>query len=335
MVGISIGAINAALIAGNPPDRRAQRLRTFWEKITSNVCTQWKPLDPLRRFGNELSAQVTAALGAPGFFQPRWSVWGGGEASASSLSIYDTAALRDTLLNLIDFDYLNSGAVRLTVGATDITSGNSVIFDTTRQRLGPEHIMASGALPPGLPPVMIDGAWYWDGGVVSNTPLQFVLNDAPADRDLHVYQVDLFSAKGPMPRDLLEVEERQKDIRYSSRTRVNTQASVKAHAVKMALTEVLNALPDDFGMDEDIRLLRETARENAVTIIQLIYRKRPYEGGSKDYEFSRPTMLEHWAAGLADGKRFVELHGQLISQPRKPGVTVIDPGATEDGVSSS
>jgi NTE family protein len=318
------------LIAGNPPERRIERLRAFWEEVSSSFGTRWAPLEAYRGFFNQMSATLALACGVPGFFEPRVLSWFGSEKIPSILSIYDTRQLRRTLERLIDFDYLNDGRTRLTVGATEITTGNSVIFDSARRKIGPEHIMASGALPPGLPPIEIEGSWYWDGGVVSNTPLQFVLNEAESNGDLVIYQVDLFSARGPLPRTMLELNEREKDIRYSSRTRFNTDASMKAHKLKVALKSVLDAVPQDFGPVEDIEYLRASACENSVVVIQLIYRKRPYEGGSKDFEFSRPTMIEHWTAGMTDGTRFVDEHHQLMARPRALGVTVIDPGMRDD-----
>lgn len=332
VVGISIGAINAALIAGNPPERRVDRLTAFWEEITALCPPPWGPLEGLRAAYNEMSAAVTALSGAPGFFAPRSALSLSSMALASAntdpdaLSFYETSQLKATLERLVDFDLLNDGPMRLTVGAVDILTGNSTIFDTAQRRIGPEHIMASGALPPGLPPVKVDDRWYWDGGVVSNTPLHFVMNETTKD-DLFIFQVDLFGARGPMPKSLTDLREREKDIHYSSRTRFNTNASVAAHALKAALRTVLDQLPDDFGCEDAVAVLRQAACENAVTIVQLIYRKRPYEGGSKDYEFSRLTMHEHWAAGAADGKRFVDEYSKLLDRPRSPGVMVIDPGS--------
>ena len=335
VAGISIGAINAALIVGNPPERRVERLREFWE-LVSSAFTPTLPefMEGGRQTINELSAVSTALFGAPGFFQPRTPIlpfWGGGlvgTGGAAAISLYDTAPLRATLERLIDFDLLNSGRVRLTVGAVHVLSGNSVLFDNTERRIGPEHIMASGALPPGLPPVMVDGEPYWDGGLVSNTPLEFVL-DQDDVHDLIVFQVDLFNARGPMPLNLLEVDEREKDIRFSSRTRMNTTANVRLHQAKNALKLLIDSLPQDIREREEVGKLLDLAKENAVTIVQLIYRKRPYEGGSKDFEFSRQTMLEHWARGVADIEHCARRRDELFSQPPRAGVTLIDPGLAD------
>ena len=328
VAGISIGAINAALIAGNPPERRIERMRAFWEQASSGPFFSPTAIDfnPFRSFVNQLSAASIATLGAPGFFKPRVPssmFWPQGTPEA--ISYYDTEPLRATLEKLVDFDRINSGPTRLSVGAVNVRTGNSVIFDSARQKIGPEHVMASGALPPGFPPVWIEGEAYWDGGLVSNTPLQFVLDDDQHE-DLLIFQVDLFNAHGPMPRNMLEEDEREKDIRYSSRTRLNTDASLRIHKVKTALRALLDSLPAERADDPELAILHETAKENAVTVVQLIYRKQPYEGGSKDFEFSRQTMTEHWASGVADVERTLERHARLLTGPLEPGVQVIDAG---------
>ena len=335
VAGISIGAINAALIAGNPPERRIERMRAFWEQASSGPFLSPLAIDsnPFRSFVNQLSAASIATLGAPGFFKPRVPssmFWPAGTPEA--ISYYDTEPLRATLQKLVDFDRINSGPTRLSVGAVNVQTGNSVVFDSAHQKIGPEHIMASGALPPGFPPVWIEGEAYWDGGLVSNTPLQFVLDDDQHE-DLLIFQVDLFNAHGPMPRNMLEEDEREKDIRYSSRTRLNTDASLRIHKVKTALRALLDSLPQARADDPELAILHETAKENAVTVVQLIYRKQPYEGGSKDYEFSRQTMTEHWASGVADVERTLERHAKLLTQPLKPGVQAIDAGHVRETTS--
>ena len=229
VAGVSIGAINAAIIAGNPADKRVERLREFWDLVSSRLTLP--PLafdDASRKLFNETSAALVASTGAPGFFDPRYPpaiVMPPGTRQA--ISVYDTTALRTTLLELVDFDLLNSGPIRLSVGAVDVGNGNLKYFDSTRDKIGPEHIMASGALPPGFPPIAIDGQLYWDGGLVSNTPLQYVLDGEAPRPDMCIFQIDLFSAKGSIPETLFDVQEREKEIRYSSRTRFNTDVARK------------------------------------------------------------------------------------------------------------
>jgi len=317
IAGISIGAVNGAIIAGNPPERRVERLRAFWETVTDGVAV--KPLlegDTARGLFNELSALASVASGVNGFFRPRvpaaWlQPWG----TEAALSFYDIAPLRATLEQLVDFDLLNSGHMRLSVGAANIRKGNSVYFDTAERRLGPEHIMASAALPPGFPPVEIDGEHYWDGGVVSNTPLQYLL-DAHRDADMLVFQVDLFSAVGVLPRNLLDVYERHKDILYSSRTRLNTSAARAAQELRRAVVSLLDKLPARLRQDETVRYIeRELSSSASMSVVHLIYREKNYETQTKDYEFSRVSMEEHWRAGVNDTRRTLRHEKEWLKPP--------------------
>src|ERR1700741_3201505 len=306
IAGISIGAINAAIIAGNDNDKRIDRLKEFWEMVSSPV--PWNPIlkgDRGRTVFNEASAALIATFGVPGFFSPRIPpapLWPQG--SPQSLSYYDTAPLKKTLERLVDFDRINDLKCRLSVGAVGITSGNFRYFDNVEfkrlgKRIGPEHIMASGALPPGFPAIMIDGEFYWDGGIASNTPLDYVL-DAETDRDLLIFQVDLFSARGPVPETLLEAAEREKDIRYSSRTRMNTDKNRQIHNARRAVRDLIAKLPENLQNDPSVEFLRKVAKENTVTVVHLIYKSKNYETNSKDYDFSHVAMLEHWDAGVRD-----------------------------------
>ncbi|KQP95137.1 hypothetical protein ASF60_00500 [Methylobacterium sp. Leaf113] len=325
VAGISIGAINAALIAGNPPERRVERMRAFWELVSSAVTgVPWFPGEKARAAFNEASAGWIATFGVPGFFSPRIppaTLYPAGAPEA--LSYYETGPLRATLERFVDFDLINEGRTRLSVGAVNVRTGNFAYFDNRCDRITPEHIMASGALPPGFPPVTINGEPYWDGGIVSNTPLQYVL-DEESQRDLLVFQVDLFSARGAMPRTLIEAAEREKDIRFSSRTRLNTDVTIEIRKAKAATRNLLAKLPPEWQGDPDVEFLRRISRDNAVTIMQLIYRRKAYEGNSKDYEFSRTTMLEHWAAGVGDMRRSLRSPTWRDRPHDASGVSVFD-----------
>lgn len=325
VAGISIGAINAALIVGNPPERRVDCLRAFWELVSSDLTAKpFVPGEQARTAFNEMSAAWIATFGVPGFFTPRVppaSFYPPGAPEA--LSLYDTSALKGTLERFVDFDRINRGEVRLSVGAVNVRSGNFVYFDNRTDRIGPEHIMASGALPPGFPPVIIDGEAYWDGGLVSNTPLDYVL-DTERQRDLVVYQVDLFSAQGAMPRTLVEAAEREKDIRYSSRTRLNTDKNIEIRKAKRAMRRLIERLPPEMQADDDVVFLRQVTRQNFITMMQLIYRQKSYEGNSKDYEFSRATMLEHWQAGHDDAVRSLRHRRWRERAHNEDGVAVFD-----------
>lgn len=325
VAGISIGAINAALIAGNDPKHRLDRIRQFWDLVSSSVTgNPWMPGEQGRIAFNEFSANWVASFGVPGFFSPRVPpaiFYPPG--SPEALSLYDTGTLKSTLERLVDFDRINHGDVRLSVGAVNLRSGNFVYFDNRRDKIGPEHVMASGALPPGFPPVVIEGEAYWDGGLVSNTPLDYVL-ERERQRDLVVFQVDLFAAHGPMPRTLLESAEREKDIRYSSRTRLNTDKNIEIRKAKLAFRNLMDKLPADLAGDEDVAFLRQISHTNYLTVMQLIYRRKTYEGNSKDYEFSRATMLEHWESGRNDVRRSLRHSKWRERRYADHGVAVFD-----------
>jgi NTE family protein len=306
IAGISIGAVNAAIIAGNEQKKRIDRLKEFWEMVSKPV--PWNPIlkgDRSRSVFNETSAALIATFGVPGFFTPRIPpapLWPQGSPQAQSY--YDTAPLKKTLEQLVDFDRINDLKCRLSVGAVGVTSGNFKYFDNLEfrklgKKIGPEHIMASGALPPGFPSIVIDGEHYWDGGIASNTPLDFVL-DAEIDRDLLIFQIDLFSARGPLPESLLEAAEREKDIRFSSRTRMNTDKNKQIHNARKALRELIGKLPDYLKNDPSVEFLCKLSRESTVTVVHLIYRSKNYESSSKDYDFSHVGMVEHWEAGVRD-----------------------------------
>jgi NTE family protein len=297
IAGISIGAVNAAIIAGNPPERRLAHLRDFWNGLTAQLPSFpiW-PDDKIREFLHEWSAGFVATAGVPGFFTPRpWPPMLATPGSPEALSFYDSTPLAETLDRLIDWDLLNDGPVRLSVGAVNVETGNFRYFDNRTERLDVRHIMASGALPPGLPPIEIDGEWWWDGGIVSNTPLQQILDNQ--DSDMLVFQVDLFPASDVRPKTILDVVAREKEIRFSSRTRMTSNQYLALRRERELIRKVLAKLPPELREDEDVRELAQQAEEYAVNVVHLIYRANAWEGGARDYEFSRRTMEEHWASG--------------------------------------
>ena len=326
VAGTSIGAVNGAIIAGNPPERRVQRLREFWERVSSRLLA-W-PLsndDNLRRIFNETSAVLVAAGGAPGFFEPRVPpAVLMPQGTPEAISLYDTEPLRATLEELVDFDLLNSGAVRLSVGAVQVFSGNMKYFDTQKMRIGPEHIMASGALPPGFPPIEIDGQPYWDGGLVSNTPLEFVLERTGPRDDMVIFQIDLFSAKGCMPENLFDIGQREKEIRYSSRTRLNTDIFREMQTIRRAIRHLRGKVPPELCDNPDWEFLDSVSCDAAVTIVLLIHRRAAYWTQSNDYEFSRYSMEEHWLSGRADVERSLNDPAWKNRTRPEEGVQVLD-----------
>ena len=325
VAGISIGAINAALIAGNEAHSRITRLREFWELVSSSLAAPSIAQNTAAREGlNEASASQVMLFGVPGFFKPRFPPAPfQPRGTLEAISYYDTAPLKSTLERLVDFDRINSGSVRLSVGAVNVRNGNFEYFDSTKQTIDARHIMASGALPPGFAPVEIDGEHYWDGGLVSNTPLQYVL-DQPGKRRRVVFQVDLFAAQGALPTTLAEVTEREKDIRFSSRTRLNTTNELDRQVIAQAAKRLIDKLPPELRNDPDARALSHVRSETGVDVVHLIYRSKHYETQSKDYEFSRLSMQEHWESGRSDMAH--TLHDpRWINHERAPtGVHVFD-----------
>jgi NTE family protein len=322
IAGISIGGINGAIIAGNPPNTRVDRLRKFWTQVTSEAPWDWfgwgaATGDGARNLLNHASANLALTQGAKGFFAARLaSPWLQASGRLEATSFYDTRELKRTLERLVDFDRLNAGSFRFSVGAVNVRSGNFVYFDTTTHAIKPEHVMASAALPPGFPPVEIEGEHYWDGGLVSNTPLQWVVESEPG-RDTLAFQVDLWSARGGFPRSMLEVITREKEIRYSSRTRAGTDQFKHIQKLRRAAAGLLEQLPDHLKNSPEARLLGTVANRKVFNIIHLIYSGRNYEGHSKDYDFSRASMEEHWRAGYHDARRTLR-HPEVLDRPKNP-----------------
>jgi NTE family protein len=384
VAGISIGAINSALIAGNPPEARVEKLRKFWElvtmtrlwgsagqlaaavkkrpdrdlmehamgaaavigamspallsssrhaddlyefsnNITMNLLAIWPPRGDLARgLANLISAGLALMRGAPGMFVPRLPIpWLQPAGTLEATSYYDSSELKATLERLVDFDRINAGEIRFSIGAVNVSTGNFVYFDNTTHTIGPEHVMASGALPPGFPAIEIEGEYYWDGGLVSNTPLQWVLESEPR-RDTLAFQVDLWSARGAFPRNLTEVTTRQKEIQYSSRTRANSDRFKYVQKLRNALSSLLQKLPEELKDSREFDVLSRVADHKVYNLVQLIYRSKQYEGDSKDYEFSRASMEDHWRAGYHDTARTLR-HPEVLERPKNiEGVFAFD-----------
>jgi NTE family protein len=299
VAGISIGAFNGALIAGNPREHRLARLREFWNRIASRDL--WLPdmdSDEARRLHILSSAAMTAAFGQPGFFFPNFpGRWISPPGARTATSFYDTAPLHHTLHDLVEFDLLNQGHIRYAAGAVNVVSGALCFFDTKQMTIAEEHVMASGALPPGLPMVRVGSEYFWDGGLVSNTPLQHVLDNTEA-RSRTMFQVDLFSAHGILPRDILDVLGREKDIRYASRTRLVTNAFQQQHTERDMLRSALSKAPEDQLSQQERAMKEQLAHTPGVALLRIVYQETTYEGQAKDYDFSAASNRRHWDAGL-------------------------------------
>jgi NTE family protein len=322
IAGISIGSINAAIIAGNAPERRVARLREFWAEITAPTRLWPAPPESLAGWQQSASALSSVLFGQPGFFAPRAAP--DFFLPGKLLSYYDTAALRGTLERLVDFDRINHDrATRLSVGAVNVRTGYFAYFDSEKMKIRPEHVMASGALPPAFPPIEIDGEFYWDGGLFSNTPVQYMVDYNPR-RSRLIFQVDVFHAHGFVPTNLDEVNEREKDIRYSSRTRIVTEALRERHNVRHVINELHKLLPPDIAATPEAKRLYEHGCVTEMDIALLIYRPNEPQGGAKDFEFSRATMEARWQAGRADAFATLESAPWLAPAERDVGVRVFD-----------
>lgn len=313
VAGISIGALNCAIIAGNSPENRVDALKGFWEKICKPGGSIM-PFDPVfsmvsesiteqsRQFQSVIAAWQALLSGQNGFFLPRspLPIPFISNPKPDELSYYRTNLLRETLLEFADFDLINQGDVRVSVGAVNVRSGNFTYFDNSEIELGPEHFMASGALPPGFPAVLIDGEYYWDGGMVSNTPLAYVLEKRSSE-DTLAFQVDLWSAQGPLPQNFLDIVERGKEIQFSSKTRAITDLLIDHLHHSQVIDELLKLIPQELqDGNEWVAKAKSMSYLGKVNIIHLIYSDKSYEGHYKDFEFSTLTMRDHWQSGLED-----------------------------------
>jgi len=325
VVGVSIGAITAALIAGNPPARRVERLKAFWERISGYAPNELPPgLDMLRPAFNMMSAGAVATFGAPGFFVPRMPPpFMAAPGTPEATSFYDTDPLRATLEEMVDFDLINSGKTRISLGAVNVRTGQSIYFDNRSIQIGVEHVMASGALPPGFAAVEIDGEHYWDGGIVTNSPLTYVTDEKPLSTAL-IVQVDLFKARGEMPLNLDQVLERHKDIQYSSKQRFTIDQMQKIGDLRVALGRLLDKLPAHLRADVDARRLAAEFDKRCWTLVRFTNERLPNGSQTKDYEFSRATVKDHWAAGLQDVRRARDGHDWLSPGLRVLGLQVHD-----------
>lgn len=322
IAGISIGALNAAIIAGNPIGHRVERLREFWETICKPPFFPATPaLDysawplPFQNGFSGMAAWRALTEGQSGFFYPRLPPpFLQRSASPATVSWYDTSPLRSTLERLVDFDLINDKrSMRVSVGAVNVRTGNFAYFDNRQGPLRVEHFMASGALPPGFPAVEIDGEFYWDGGMVSNTPLYKVLSERPC-HDALIFQVDLWRATGQLPRDLAGVAERAKEIQYSSRTRLITEYMRLTQENQRLVHDLMALVPPERRSDPAYRRAEARASGALTNLIHLIYSDKPYEGHYKDYEFSASSMHTHWQSGLSDMRHTLS-HPQWLEAP--------------------
>jgi NTE family protein len=308
VAGISIGGINSAIIAGNPREARVAKLREFWELVSHSpfgldgILASLLPKgDAARALAQHMSVGTAGLLGVRGFYTMRFpSPLFQPPGTFGATSFCDTTPLKATLERLVDFDLINSENynTRLSLGSVNARSGQLVYFDTTKDVIRPEHVMASGALPPGFPAIEIDGEHYWDGGVVSNTPLAWIATQHPPS--MLAFQVDLWAAPGPFPKNLREVMTRMKEILNSSRTIYHTSGYKELNQLVSTVARFLERVPDEFKRSEDAKFLMSVARQHVHHLVNLVYRPTSPEDASKENEFSRKSVEDRWLAGYRD-----------------------------------
>ncbi len=305
VVGTSIGAINGALIAGNPPEHRLARLNAFWDHVEQQIDIDG-PFAALG-WGNALANWATVAGGIPAFFKPNPAALAGTRATVGveAAAYYDTAPLRETLLSLVNFDYLHEGRTRLTVGTVHVTSGELHYFDTRVNRLEVEHIMASGALPPAFPAVRINGDAYWDGGIYSNTPIEAVMDDQPRRNSL-IFAVNVWQPEGPEPESIWQVMGRQKEIQYASRTDSHIARQQQIHRLRHVIRELQNQMPAQKRDDAKVRELTAWGCSTTMHVVRLLAPRLEGEDHTKDIDFTPAGVQARREAGLADAKAVIE-----------------------------
>jgi NTE family protein len=327
VVGTSIGAINAALIAGNPRETRLARLREFWDRVgQADALDMQKIPDISRQLNIWMATMETYTRGVPGFFTPRpFSPFALGlHVPPEEASFYDTSGLAQTLADLIDFDYLNTpGGIRLTVSAMKVICGSLVNFDSPKQRIGVEHIMASGALPPGFAPVRVDGDLYWDGGMYSNTPLETVLEDEPRRNTICV-MVDLWLADGYEPTSMEEVQTRQKDVTFASRSQAHIDSYLRTNKLRNDARALYARLPKELQDSHDLKDLKALGKATTIHVLRLQYAGRDWNMASKDINFSRGSIGWRWEQGYNDAMRALETCKNDLFEQSDAGVVIHD-----------
>ncbi len=325
IVGTSIGAINAALIAGNEQANRLHKVKAFWDRVAhpDNVDMSLVS-DQLRRSNIWFNTLDTVMRGVRGFFSPRlFSGFAlGMQVVPDEASFYDTSELKSTLAELVDFDYLNAeGGMRLTVNAVNVRTGELAHFDSQSGALTPDHVRASGALPPAFPPVRIDGELYWDGGLYSNTPLESVLNELPSG-DTLCFMVDLWSAEGPEPLTMDEVSTRQKDVTFASRSKRHIDDYVQTHTLQNKLRQLYGRLPKGSRTAQDETDLLALGCDATLHIVRLPYAGRDWHMAAKDVNFSKGSIEWRWDQGYRDAMRALTHAGWLAYVAEETAVVV-------------
>jgi NTE family protein len=325
IIGTSIGAINASLIAGNEPQNRVARLREFWQRMAHK--TFWHQTSAWPLLSQTLSYWNTLGCGIPGFFEPNHrAFWGTHiQLGADNAGYYSTAPLEKTLLELVDFSLVNQCRPRLTVGAAHVRTSQMRYFDSRDMPLGVRHVMASGALPPAFPAVRIDGELYWDGGILSNTPTEVIFEENPRRNSL-IFAVHMWNPIGPEPETMWEVLHRQKDIQYSSRVATHIARQLESHRLRHVIRELLAHIPEPVRSSPSVRELAGWGCLTRMHVVRLLAPRLGNEDHTKDVDFSPSGIRQRWEAGYANAQRalqqapwegeFGPLDGVVLHEPK-------------------
>lgn len=323
VIGTSIGAINAALIVGNPPERRVERLHAFWDTVAhKGLSSLWPTLPGHPTVWTALS---TIGQGLPGFFAPNPSAWLSAHLpmDAEGLGYYKTTALRTTLTSLVDPDLLNANAPRMTVGAVNVRTGEMRYFDSREATLDLSHVLASGALPPAFPPVRIGDDLFWDGGIYSNTPVEVVFDDNPRHSSI-VFAVQLWRPRGDTPRSMWQVSERQKDIQFASRAKSHVQRQAQIHQLRHIVRELTRELPSTALARPELRHMAAYGCGTVMHLMQLVAPRLRDEDHTKDMDFNASRIRARWEAGLANARRTIAQQAWLAPVGPMDGLVVHD-----------
>jgi NTE family protein len=326
IVGTSVGAINASLIVGNAPQDRLARLNEFWNRMQRT--SQWDLRGVLPGFADKWSYWTTLTHGIPGFFTPNPLAHAGDgyPLGPDRAGYYSTAPLQATLSELVDFDLINRGSPRLTVGAAHVRTSQMTYFDSRYCKLDVKHIMASGALPPAFPAVRVDGELYWDGGILSNTPTEVVLDDNPR-KDSLIFTVHLWNPVGDEPNTMADVLNRQKDVQYSSRIASQITRHQQSHRLRHVINELVARLPESERDKPETKELMSYGCQTRMHVVQLLAPQLSREDHTKDVDFSPTGIRQRWDAGYAHtravlarepwGGQFDPLSGVILHETKE------------------
>jgi NTE family protein len=327
VIGTSIGAINAALIAGNRPENRVARLTEFWRHVEQDAGHD------LARFfiglANVPANLATVTRGIPAFFTPFPFAWAGPHLplGVERAAYYTTSPLRETLAPLVDFDVCNSHRIRLTVGAVNLRNGEMRYFDSRDEPIVLDHVLASGALPPAFPAVRIDGDPYWDGGIYSNTPIEAVLDDKPR-KDSVIFAVNMWNPEGPEPETIWQVLGRQKDIQYASRTQSHIARQKQIHHLRHVIREIAKHVPPSVRAAPEVAELASWGCGTTMHVARLVAPKLDGEDHTKDIDFTPAGIRARWQAGYAATRRMLARAPWRAPVDPTEGVIIHDVDAT-------